>query len=143
LARAASDGDDRVAILDKEKFRKLVCDGVRFLSLRGYLGASEGEDVRQGEAGGVGPELRRSSGIESDELVVTEPPCSEPEPLCAEFGVVALKDPGLDVGMLLPFTSVIVVRELGVGGKLRESGEGSRPDCRGMDNVGSGAGTCF
>ena len=124
-------------ILEREKFRRLVWDGERFLSFRGCLGASEGE-AREGEAGGVGPGLRRRSGIESDELAAMEPPWTE-------MGDVGLEEPGRPVGVALPFLSVMVLRELGVGGKLRENGEGSSPGCRGMEDVdiGRSAGTCL
>jgi hypothetical protein len=141
LARFASDGEDRVVNLDREKFRRLVCDGARFLTLRGYFGTSEEDgpsedDEPEGEAGGVGPGLRRSNGIDSVELAAMEPPCTEP-------GVVAL---GGDLGLsctVIPLPSVAPPRELGVGGKWRESGEGSRPGCRGAEHVCMGAGARF
>jgi hypothetical protein len=100
------------------------------------LGASEEDDVPEGESGGVGPGLRRSSGIESDELAAVEGPCAEPD-------VVTRDEPGLSVGIVLPFPSAIAFRELGVGGKLRESGEGSSLDCRGTEGICKGGKTCF
>jgi hypothetical protein len=128
LARVARDGEDRVVNLDRAKFRRLVCDGERFPTLSGYFGASgehgtlEEEDVPEGESGGVGAGLRRSSGIDSVELAAVEPPRTE-------LGVVALGEAGLNDGRMTPF------RELGVGGKFRESGESSSPGCRGAKHV--------
>ncbi len=136
-------------ILDRETFRRLFCDCDRLLILAGRLGASEEADVRQGDAGGVGPGLRRSSGIESDELATMElaamePPCIPR--LCADLGVVAMEEPGLAAAdrRVLPSPSdVVVFRELGVGGKLGENGEGSSPDCRGMEAMERGGRSRF
>jgi hypothetical protein len=139
LARLARAGEERVVIL--EKLRRWVWEGDRFLSLGGGLGASEEADVRDGDAGGVGPGLRRSSGIESDELVAMEPPCAPRK--WADLGVVAVEEPGMVADMALPSASDAVFRELGVGGKLRENGEGSSPGCRGMEAIDRGGRTCF
>ena len=94
--------------------------------------------MREGEAGGVGPGLRRRSGMESDELAAREPPWTE-------MGDVGLEEPGRPVGVALPFPSVMMLREFGGCGKLRENGEGSSPGCRGMDDVdmGRSGGTCL
>jgi hypothetical protein len=91
----------------------------------------EEADVPEGESGGVGPGLRRSSGIDSVELAAVEPtPRTEP-------GVVALGEVALN-DVVMPLPSVTAFRELGVGGKFRESGESSSPGCRGAKLVCKG-----
>jgi hypothetical protein len=75
LARFASDGEERVVILEREKLRRLLCEGGRFFGMaEGVVGDPVEETVAEGECGGVGPGLRRRSGMESDGLAAIEPP---------------------------------------------------------------------
>lgn len=116
-------------IFDKENLRRLLCDGERFLgrASQGLRGPGD-EALPGGEAGGVGPGLRRSSGIESDEPAEIDPPWTE-------IGVVARDELGLYGGIAERFPSETPFCETGVGGKWRESGEGSGPGGRCFKDV--------
>lgn len=106
LARLASDGEDRLVCLDEDRVRGLGSAGEHFLDLiEGGLGASEDDDVAEGEAGGDDGGLPKSNGIESDELAAIEL-------LWTEAGVVVLEEPGPHVGAGLRKGALILASDL-------------------------------
>lgn len=85
-----------------------------------------------GECGGVGPGLRRSSGIESEELAAIEPPCTPP-------GAFAVQILGRHAATGWLRRSMAPCNGTG-NEKLGETGEGASPDCCGIVG-GAGRGT--